>query len=57
MPGPVHARVHAPSGEAVTAGMECMPGSAIYLMGTGMSHSQSSIFLSSEVEAKRRPSS
>ena len=41
----------------VTAGMECMCGSAMYLMTTGMSKSQALIVLSSEVVTNRRFSS
>ena len=41
----------------VTAGMECMCGSAMYLMTTGMSKSQARIVLSSEVVTNRRFSS
>uniref|UniRef100_A0A6B0URH5 Uncharacterized protein n=1 Tax=Ixodes ricinus TaxID=34613 RepID=A0A6B0URH5_IXORI len=48
---------HLPLGARVTAGMECMEGSAMYFMSTGMSHSQTRMLLSSEVETKRRLSS
>lgn len=41
----------------MTAGMECMCGSAIYLMTTGISKSQALIVLSSEVVTNRRFSS
>ena len=42
------------SGDLHTAGIECMPGSAMYLKSTGMSHSQTRTDLSSEVVTKRR---
>ena len=44
-------------GCSVTAGMECMCGSAMYLITTGISKSQALIVLSSEVVTKRRFSS
>ena len=44
-------------GWSVTAGMECMCGSAMYLITTGMSKSQALIVLSSEVVTNRRFSS
>lgn len=37
----------------VTAGMECMCGSAMYLMTTGISKSQARMVLSSDVVTKR----
>ena len=40
-----------------TAGIECMLGSAMYFMSTGMSHSHTRMLLSSEVVTIRRPSS
>lgn len=44
-------------GWRVTAGMECMSGSAMYLMTTGMSKSHVRMVLSSEVVTNRRFSS
>lgn len=44
-------------GDMVTAGIECINGSATYLMTTGMSKSQARIVLSSDVVTKRRFSS
>jgi len=41
----------------VTAGMECMCGSAMYLMTTGISQSHARIVLSSDVVTNRRFSS
>ena len=46
-----------PLGCTATEGMECMEGSAMYLMSTGMSHSHTRMLLSSEVVTMRRPSS
>lgn len=48
---------HFPFGCSPTAGIECMLGSAMSLMGTGMSKSQTRIILSSDVVMKRRFSS
>ena len=48
---------HCVLGWTLTAGTECMPGSAMYLICTGMPNSQQRIVLSSEVVTKRRPSS
>jgi hypothetical protein len=48
---------HTLDGCRVTEGMECMCGSAIYLITTGMSQSQARIVLSSEVVTKRLLSS
>ena len=48
---------HCALGCSVTAGTECMPGSAMYLICTGMPNSQARMVLSSEVVTKRRPSS
>jgi hypothetical protein len=44
-------------GETATEGMECMDGSAMYLMTTGKPQSHTRTVLSSEVEIKRRFSS
>mmetsp|Transcript_79763 Transcript_79763/g.159269 ORF Transcript_79763/g.159269 Transcript_79763/m.159269 type:complete len:236 (+) Transcript_79763:140-847(+) len=38
-------------------GMACISGSLMYFMGTGMPHSHTKIFLSSDVDTKRFPSS
>ena len=38
-------------------GIECMPGSAMYLVSTGTSHSQMRMLLSSDVVTMRRFSS
>lgn len=43
-----------PSGDLVTAGIECMPGSAMYLKSTGMSHSHTRTDLSSDVVTNLR---
>lgn len=48
---------HLPFGAGVTAGIECIVGSAIYFMSTGMSHSHTRRLLSSDVVTNRRCSS
>ena len=48
---------HFSLGDLATKGMECMEGSAMYFMSTGMSHSQTRKDLSSEVDTNRRFSS
>lgn len=48
---------HLPFGWSPTAGIECILGSAISLMGTGMSKSHTRIVLSSDVVMNRRFSS
>ena len=42
------------SGDFVTAGIECIPGSAMYLKSTGISHSHTRTDLSSDVVTNRR---
>merc|ERR1719424_201443 len=44
-------------GETSTMGTECMCGSEMYFVGTGVLYSQTKIFLSSPVEMKPRSSS
>lgn len=44
-----------PLGCRVAAGMECIPGSEMYLATTGIPNSHMYIFLSSAVETKRLP--
>ena len=46
-----------PFGDAVTAGIECIDGSAMYFIVTGIPNSHTRRDLSSDVVAKRRPSS